>query len=245
NTITWQELHENGAANGLKPENGQLLQEFEAIKTAILKATSKRGHTLLQHQSEADEGIQPILFNLIRDRNDADKYESHIVKGLAQLIRNQKAQELRKVLNPNVHGGIAALSEVNGLAELNAFFSNEENLKDPIIKKIAFALLLMNLGDVKSKDLDSTKYAIEVLKNYYCDDDAGNNSLRLEALNDVIDLYYHKESDEIRDTAEAALLEMLKFNTIKESVTTIIEQIMTHQDKDQNVSVTNPLATTI
>ncbi|MCP4475185.1 MAG: hypothetical protein GY821_11610, partial [Gammaproteobacteria bacterium] len=45
NTITWQELHENGAANGLKPENGQLLQEFEAIKTAILKATSKRGHT--------------------------------------------------------------------------------------------------------------------------------------------------------------------------------------------------------
>ncbi|MCP4474825.1 MAG: hypothetical protein GY821_09745, partial [Gammaproteobacteria bacterium] len=46
NTITWQELHENGAANGLKPENGQLLQEFEAIKTAILKATSKRGHTL-------------------------------------------------------------------------------------------------------------------------------------------------------------------------------------------------------
>ncbi|MCP4475818.1 MAG: hypothetical protein GY821_14875, partial [Gammaproteobacteria bacterium] len=49
NTITWQELHENGAANGLKPENGQLLQEFEAIKTAILKATSKRGHT---HQTK-------------------------------------------------------------------------------------------------------------------------------------------------------------------------------------------------
>ncbi|MCP4472986.1 MAG: MHS family MFS transporter, partial [Gammaproteobacteria bacterium] len=47
NTITWQELHENGAANELKPENGQLLQEFEAIKTAILKATSKRGHTLI------------------------------------------------------------------------------------------------------------------------------------------------------------------------------------------------------
>ncbi len=45
NTIAWQELHENGAANELKPENGQLLQEFEAIKTAILKATSKRGHT--------------------------------------------------------------------------------------------------------------------------------------------------------------------------------------------------------
>ncbi|MCP4475109.1 MAG: hypothetical protein GY821_11215, partial [Gammaproteobacteria bacterium] len=53
NTITWQELHENGAANGLKPENGQLLQEFEAIKTAILKATSKRGHTLDEYYAEA------------------------------------------------------------------------------------------------------------------------------------------------------------------------------------------------
>ncbi len=41
---------ENGAANGLKPENGQLLQEFEAIKTAILKATSKRGHTQMRNK---------------------------------------------------------------------------------------------------------------------------------------------------------------------------------------------------
>ncbi|MCP4473549.1 MAG: hypothetical protein GY821_03080, partial [Gammaproteobacteria bacterium] len=60
NTITWQELHENGAANGLKPENGQLLQEFEAIKTAILKATSKRGHT--QNINAALNFISPALY---------------------------------------------------------------------------------------------------------------------------------------------------------------------------------------
>ncbi|MCP4472997.1 MAG: ABC transporter substrate-binding protein, partial [Gammaproteobacteria bacterium] len=59
NTITWQELHENGAANGLKPENGQLLQEFEAIKTAILKATSKRGHTHFKQQGLQVKFIPP------------------------------------------------------------------------------------------------------------------------------------------------------------------------------------------
>ncbi len=44
-TITWKELQENGADHKLKPENGQLLKEFEKIKTAILMVTSKRGHT--------------------------------------------------------------------------------------------------------------------------------------------------------------------------------------------------------
>ncbi|MCP4473351.1 MAG: hypothetical protein GY821_02015, partial [Gammaproteobacteria bacterium] len=59
NTIAWQELHENGAANELKPENGQLLQEFEAIKTAILKATSKRGHTLPKDYIENNGFLDP------------------------------------------------------------------------------------------------------------------------------------------------------------------------------------------
>ncbi|MCP4474724.1 MAG: hypothetical protein GY821_09210, partial [Gammaproteobacteria bacterium] len=66
NTITWKELHENGAANGLKPENGQLLQEFEAIKTAILKATSKRGHTQSTSQQRSS---QENVYTLTKNKN--------------------------------------------------------------------------------------------------------------------------------------------------------------------------------
>ncbi len=62
-TLEWLELNENGADNELKPKNGSL-EEFEAIKSAILEITSKRGHTRLK-RAQAREKFAKIPVNWI------------------------------------------------------------------------------------------------------------------------------------------------------------------------------------
>ena len=70
-SIMWQELSKNGAADELKPKHGSL-DEFEAIKNTILGITSKRGHIPLAldiSDMSIAECISFYLLNFI-DRDD-------------------------------------------------------------------------------------------------------------------------------------------------------------------------------
>ncbi|MCP4487819.1 MAG: hypothetical protein GY820_10950, partial [Gammaproteobacteria bacterium] len=139
NTITWQELHENGAANGLKPENGQLLQEFEAIKTAILKATSKRGHTPRQESSEEK-------FNRDSGKDIADIiYKNRVVNAHAVIDLVDNIESLCNKGN----GEYAALEEnkiilISQIGNSEKHREHNKDFVDALIGKSNLSILIKN-----------------------------------------------------------------------------------------------------
>ncbi len=148
NTITWQELQENGADHELKPKNGQLLEEFEKIKTAILMVTSKRGHTPDEKHVQTSLDPNDLALKIMIMKNEGS-YTSFFnpKKGRARLA-------LQMVWNASVYSAFSANQEANAAYVMKDLpkcdVSNDHDLLDnnSVLEYSEF-----NEKDKKSKDI--------------------------------------------------------------------------------------------